>query len=402
MGGSNGIKEYFKNNKLVYPTHLELLKGKTIAIDVSGVIHRAKIHSGKKWWLQFINLMHKFSIYNIQIIIVFDGKPPIEKKDTLEERKNKKEKNKITIQNIIDSNLKDNEIGNDNDNDNNNDNDNDNGNDNGNVNDNGDDNGDGNDNSNVNDKESDQNKINDDLITIHRLSKQTNSIKIKDIEICKQMCKYLGIPYIHIESLEADYIFPYLINNTIVDGVYSEDNDMFLLGCKTVYFGLNYNLNTMYEFIYDDCLHNMKITSEQFNNAFIAAGTWNNDNIEYCKFNETIELIKKYNTIENIIENLDKINIGKISRIIKVPRQFDFNKTRELFNIKLTVKVINEINDFINKFQSIFENAKVNCKNYGQVIFNEINILCENNFKEVCKYNKQVKDYYKNRYNIYI
>ena len=37
------------------------LKSKRIAIDVSGVIHRAKIHSGDKWLLQFINLMNKFS-----------------------------------------------------------------------------------------------------------------------------------------------------------------------------------------------------------------------------------------------------------------------------------------------------------------------------------------------------
>lgn len=396
MGGSNGIKEYLKQNKLVNPIHLGLSKGQTFAIDVSGVIHRAKIHSSDKWWLQFINLMHKFSKYQIKPVIVFDGKPPIEKQDTIDERKFKKEKNKNTIQNILDSNFYtlecdekndfEIEIEIDNEKDSETDNEKE---------------------ARIEarieaKKEAEKVKLNNNLININRLLKQTNHIKTKDIEICKKICKYLGIAYIHIESLEADYIFPYLINNKIVDGVYSEDNDMFLLGCKKVYFGLNYNLNTMYEFSYDDCLCNMKITKDQFNNAFIAAGTWNNDNIEYCKFNETIELIKKYNTIENIIENLDKINLGKITRIIKVPRQFDFVKTRELYNTDLSQYVTNQINVYVSNFQFIAKNIKIDYKNYSDILFNEIELLCGNNTREVYKYNKQVKDYYKNFYDIYL
>jgi len=235
---------------------------------------------------------------------------------------------------------------------------------------------------------------------INKLLKQTNSIKNKDIEICKQICIYMGILFIHIKSLEADYIFPELIIQGIVDGVYSEDNDMFLLGCKRVYFGLNYNLNTIHEFIYDECLFNMNVTSDQFNNAFIAAGTWHNDNIEYCKFNETIKLMIEYNTIENVIANLEKINFGKTSRIIKVPKQFDFIKTREIFNRKLSCKVIKQITNYINNFLYIIENVKINYKKYSEILFDVIDTICDINKKEFLKYKKQIKEYYKNVYDI--
>ena len=393
MAGSNGIKEYLKKKALVNIIHLDSLKGKRIAIDVSGVIHRAKIHSGEKWLLQFINLMHKFSNSNITPIIVFDGKPPVEKSETIEERKKKIEKNKTKINNIMDSF--------------------------GYVNDNSDlnsykyidsldslDSLDSIDSLDIIDSDDSidtnifNNYFNDNLMKINKLLKQTNSIKNKDIELCKQFCIYMGIAFIHIKSLEADYIFPELIIQGIADGVYSEDNDMFLLGCKKVYFGLNYNLNTIHEFIYDECLYTMNVTSDQFNNAFIAAGTWNNDNIEYCKFNETINLMIEYNTIENVIANLEKINFGKTSRIIKVPKQFDFIKTREIFSRKLSSKIQKQISNYINNFLSIIENVKINYKKYSQILFDYIDTICDINKKEFLKYKKQVKEYYKNVYDI--
>ena len=41
---------------------LKDLENIRLAIDVSGIIHRSKIHSNIKWWLQIINLMNKFNI----------------------------------------------------------------------------------------------------------------------------------------------------------------------------------------------------------------------------------------------------------------------------------------------------------------------------------------------------
>jgi len=375
MGKSNGVKEYFKNNSLIKIIKLSNLNGKYIAIDASGMIHRAKIHSRNKWWLQFINLMNKFSNYDIKPIIVFDGKPPIEKKEIIEKRKQRQDKNKDKLNDSLDEGIHLNEE---------------------NI-----DNPDNNDNF--------DNLLKDNLLKINKLENQLMSyIEINDVELCKQICKNMGIPFIHIKSLEADDIFPYLINENIVDGVYSEDNDMFRRGCKQVYFGLDYNLNLIYEFNYDEVISSMNITIKQFNDAYDSAGTdYGTDNLEYCKFTQTIELIIKYGTLENVISNLDKINEGKITRIIKIPKRFDIVKTREILDGELSEKVIKQINETVINFKHIFENVKVKYKEYIAKIFTEIDLLCckeskKESTKESNKYKIQVKEYYKNAFDIYL
>jgi len=353
MGGSNGLKQYIKTEKLCKNTNLRALQNKVIAIDSSGVIHRAKIHSGNdKWFLQIINLIHKFSKYMIKPIFIFDGRPSIEKKNTIDQRKNRQDRIKQKITEIIECNL-------------------------------------------ILDNDKSLKKTN--------LSKQVHSVLLEDIEICKQICIYFGIPFIHIKSLEADDIFPYLINEGIVNGVYSEDNDMFRRCCNTVYFGLDFNLDTIYEFNYDEFIIKENITKEQFNDAFDSSGTdCGTDNLEYCKFPQTIKLIKEYGNLENVIANLDKINEGKQSRIIKVPKQFDFIKVREIFNRKLSEIVIKQIKDSTFGFESLFDKVKLNYKDYSKILFDNIEKICENNICESKKYIYQTKEYYKNVYDIYL
>ena len=387
MGGGNGTKQYLKDNLLVTNKHLEEFRGQTIAFDASGMIHRLMNHSGnKKWWLQFINLIHKFSKYGITPVIVFDGLPCNEKKITIEERKKRQEEIKLKCNNLFNNiifeeereereveeevNLKINSNT-------------------------------GVDNESSVDSEIEKNK-NVNLIKLNLLLKQINSIKVDDIKICKAICILLGILYIHIKSQEADNIFLHLIKNKFVDGIYSEDNDLFRRQCDKVYFGLDYNLDTIYEFNYNECLHKMNITSYQFDNAYDASGTDFNNNLEYCKFKDTIELIRLYGTIEEVIANLDIINLGKTSRIIKVPKQFDYIKTREIFNKKLSKSVIKEITNYINHYKSIIDKEKVKYTEYSQTLFNEIDILCENNKKESYKYIKQIKEFYKNAHAIHV
>ena len=357
MGGSNGFKEYIKNNCLnkgLTIKHLSKCRGQTFAIDISGWIYRGKHHSGQhKWWLQFINFVHKLSKYNIKIIIVFDGKPDIEKEYTIETRKSKQikymnkhlEQETETYKQVLEEQH----------------------------------------------LEQDTNRLNN-----------SKSININDIKLCKKICNKLGIPYIHIESLEADYIFKYLIDNKIANCVLTQDNDMFRLGCKKVFFDLDYNLDNIYIFDYDECLFNMNITIDQFNNAYDASGTDFNSNLEYCKFKETIELMKIYNTIENVIDNLHIINKDKLTRIIKVPKRFNYIMTREIFNRPLSDKVIKQLKYTISSFQSIFDNILINIPEYSKQLFNDIESISGINEKEKLKYIGQVKDYCKNVYNIYL
>ena len=348
MGGSNGTKQYIIDNDLAQRIKLSDING-IVAIDASCFIYRAKHNFGNKWWLEMFNFLQKF---NFKILFVFDGKPDNSKLECIKKRKEKQDKNEEKNEEKNESSLDNIDIM---------------------------DNMDNNTNSSNNIK---------------------NSINIKDIKKCKNICKLLGIPYIHIESLEADDIFPYLINSGFVDGVFSQDNDMIRRGCKIIYCDMDYNENTILEIKYDLCLQSMGVTSVQFNNAYDASGTDYNDNITYCKFKVNIELMKQYNTIENVIANLDIINQGKTSRIIKVPKNLDFAKTRENFDRKLSEKVTNEIDIQVRNFHLRLNNTKFSILEFSKQIFDEITNITSSNTKESFKYIKKVKEYYNNIFDI--
>jgi 5'-3' exonuclease len=375
MGGSNGVKQFLKNNFLVNNIQnsqnsqekidnqnsqekidnqnnqekinnqnnqeqqdnqcikilkLQDLNDKLVAIDASGFIYRAKNNFGvDKWWLEIFNFIQKFKY---KVLFVFDGQPPPNKLTCIKKRKEREEK--------------------------------------------------------VEEKSN-----------INNVKYIKNSIKLEDINKCKEVCDYLGIPYLHIETVEADEIFPYLIECGIVDSVFSQDNDMIRRGCKNIYCDIDYNNNTILKINYDLCLTQLNITREQFNNAYDSAGTDYNDNLEYCKFKDTIELMRIYGTIEKVLSNLDNINSGKIVRIIKSPKSFNFIKTREIFDRKLPESIIQEINSKINNFQNKFNNIKLHIVEYGIKLFNKIEMISD---KDANKYIKKVKSYYLDVFDLYL
>ena len=69
-------------------TPLSDLKDKQIAVDIS--IYMYKFKQNGDLIDGVFNMINIFQKHNIQPIFVFDGKPPIEKQDILNERYNKK------------------------------------------------------------------------------------------------------------------------------------------------------------------------------------------------------------------------------------------------------------------------------------------------------------------------
>ena len=70
--------------------HLRSYRGQTIALDFPNIacrfLHRAD--NLTSFLFEFINLMHKFERYGIDILIVFYGRPRDEKQLVIEHRKN--------------------------------------------------------------------------------------------------------------------------------------------------------------------------------------------------------------------------------------------------------------------------------------------------------------------------
>lgn len=318
MGISNGCCSFLDNlymNKDVSENkkiRLHTLKGKTIAVDIMGFIYRGMIRY-KKNWIQSINfLIKKFNDYNIKLVFVFDDNPSNNNKEhVFMKRQERHVKQKLMHQEKI--NQESNQIIN-------------------------------------------QNLDNlDNLEKLDNLDEEYAQPKINKSVIleCEELCDKLGISRIRIKGKEADEIFKFLVDNNIVDGCYSQDNDLLRRGCKVLFYNLEYkinNLDTICVINYDLLLSDLDITSEQFNDSYDLAGTEYNDNLTYCKFKDTLIYIKKYGSLENVLANLDEINNEKTSRIIKIPERFNYLKTREIFSKQLTKKNIYDIMDLVNKF----------------------------------------------------
>ena len=318
MGISNGCCSFLDNfymNKDVSENkkiRLHTLKGKTIAVDIMGFIYRGMIRY-KKNWIQSINfLIKKFNDYNIKLVFVFDDNPSNNNKEhVFMKRQERHVKQKLMHQEKI--NQESNQIIN-------------------------------------------QNLDNlDNLEKLDNLDEEYAQPKINKSVIleCEELCDKLGISRIRIKGKEADEIFKFLVDNNIVDGCYSQDNDLLRRGCKVLFYNLEYkinNLDTICVINYDLLLSDLDITSEQFNDSYDLAGTEYNDNLTYSKFKDTLIYIKKYGSLENVLANLDEINNEKTSRIIKIPERFNYLKTREIFSKQLTKKNIYDIMDLVNKF----------------------------------------------------
>ena len=70
---------------------LQTYKNKTLVIDLSIFLYRILHNNPKNYLSGVINLIAKFKKFSIDVIFVFDGKPPREKHDTLNKRRKSKD-----------------------------------------------------------------------------------------------------------------------------------------------------------------------------------------------------------------------------------------------------------------------------------------------------------------------
>ena len=311
--------------------HLSMLSGKTIAFDFTNKLYRFLYRSNNNmaYILEFINLIHKFQKYKINLVFVFDGKPIEEKQYVIEHRKAYREKLIRKIDEMTE-------------------------------------------NSDSSDEYAD---------TIKHLSKKTNTVKNSYIVECKKLFDVLGIAYIHIEDVEADAIFRYLLETGNADGCFSGDMDVVAYGCHTILKDLDYRKDTVQIIKYDLLLDTLGVSSEQFLYTCILSGTDYNNSLKRSKFEINLELIKKYKTIEGIMCNLEEINNDQPDEYKKsFPKRFNWENTFAVFNedissdaqieidallyyfyknkMQKTKKTINKIQDYVNNINCLDKDKK--------------------------------------------
>lgn len=335
------VNKLTNTSKSTQVASLSTFSGKTIAFDFTNQLYRFLYRSAEanSYLLEFINLIHKFQKYNINLIFVFDGKPIEEKQYVIDHRKEYREKLIKKIEEITE-NLTENSDSSD-----------------------------------------------ESTETIIHLTKKTNTVKSSYIIKCKELFDILGVSYIHVENVEADAIFRHLLDNDYADACFSGDMDVLAYGCHTILKDLDYRNDTVLHIDYNNLLNDLQVSSDQFLYACILSGTDYNNSLKKSKFEINLELIRNYDTIDNIINNLPEINSTLPEEFHKsLPKRFDWKNTYEVFTELISLNAQDQIAECIgySSFNQTFQNQTFQTQN------NQSNQSNKN--KQIMKI-KKIKDY---------
>ena len=229
--------------------HMSDLSGKRIAVDISIYLYK---YEADDTLLESIYLMLAiFQYYNVIPIFIFDGKPPVEKRELLQKRKS----DKIQAQDEY-NRLKDKLVSN-----------------------------------------TDNDDVQDIINTMDQLKKQFIHISREKIEMVKSLIRAWGCTY-YDAPCEADELCALLVPKKKVWACMSEDMDMFVYGCNRVlrYFSLiSHNVVLYYM---KGILSEINMTQKEFKEICVISGTDYNINAN-GKHNEInllqmIKLFKKY------------------------------------------------------------------------------------------------------------
>ena len=304
-----GIKNLFKLIKTYAPNSIKYknitdYKGKFIVLDAHMVIYQYVIairNTGNdlqnkegKLTSHILGVISKAQLLlknNIIPIFVFDGKAPVFKKKTLNKRKVTKEKNKKKL-----------------------------------------------------DTCEEKDKI--------KYFKRSYTLKKEQINECKQILKLFGIPVI-TSSTEADPLCAWLVKNNLAYGVATEDMDLLTFGSNKLIRKLkNGKKNSIIEITLSDVLKELKLNINEFIDLCILLGSDYLPTIKKIGFKRAYEIIQKYKTLNNFINNDPKVK----SKFYEIPDDYNYEIIHKYFlkpSLKTTKLKIQLQKPKINKIKKI-------------------------------------------------
>ena len=311
--GIKGLNRFLKDNastaiKLV---SLAELSGKKIAIDIS--IYMYKYASDGVLIENIYLMLSIFRHYNIIPIFIFDGKPPTEKKELLQKRREDKKAAEKEF-NILKNKLHMNE-------------------------------------------DMDEAEKQEIISNMDILKKKFINISKTDIELVKSLIRAYGASYYDAPG-EADEICALLNIKGKVWATLSEDMDMFVYGCQRVvrYISLLNHTAVLYDV--KGILENLDITQRELREICILSGTdynsMNDESKNAPNLYSTLKLFKKYfkerklgkihidtQFYDWLQENTEYIQ--DIELLKKIYLMFDLNNKNNINNIQVfeNIKIMN-------------------------------------------------------------
>lgn len=299
MGIQNLVSFLRKKFPSVFkPIHLSELAYKKVAIDVFYYICILKYRFGEKFLYHILRMISVLRKNDIHLVMVFDGKAPIDKNGEKKERREAKEKTKDKISEI-ETALEELSL-------------------NGTI-------------SEVLLEFQKKRKINDDTLflkknivnvkgieaEIKKMKQQMFQISPANIADMKQLLKLCNVPYIEAVE-EAETTCASLCIDGKVDAVLSEDTDVLAYGTPVFLTKADFSESACMRIDYSELLTTLKMTSKQFRDFCILCGTDYNKNIPGVGIVGAYNYILKFEKIENITPSVD-------ASILNYPR------VRELF-----------------------------------------------------------------------
>lgn len=377
MGIKNLTNIIKKNSKKsIEYTKLNKLYGKTLSIDTSIFLYKY-LYNDSDYLYCFLKQILKLLKNGIIPLYVFDGKPPEEKNELLNERRTKKQIIKVKIKLL--KKIKDNnekiingeEI-----------------------------------NNNIDDIEysnitkemkekiykdlSERYKDNNNIETeLNKQNKKLIYVTDKHINDLINMLDILGIPYLRTNN-EAEIVCAQLNRHNIVNGCITEDSDYLTNGGNYQIRNFNLNNNNIILYKYHEILKDLDLNCDQFIDLCILYGCDYTTTIKGIGQIKGLKLIKQYKSIEGIIKYINNNNTNFI-----IPKDFYYEKARSIFknelytkkelkNIKKNIKL--KISD-IDKINKLIDNRAIVIKEY---YIKEINNL-HNYYNKIIKYKKKKK-----------
>ena len=253
--------------------HLRQLYGEKICIDTSIYIYRYK--SMESLIEKFYLMCSIFKNYNIIPLFVFDGKPPEEKRDELNRRRENREKAWKKYDELKEK------FG------------------------------------------STPNKHQEKKL--ETLKRSIVRVKKEDIINIKNLILSMGFKYIEAEG-EADKLCAALVRKNKVYGVLTEDMDLFAYGCPVVFRYISLINHTIMMYNLKDILKKLKISLENFQLLCVMSGT------DYLKTNKNVfyylNCYKKSKYMQfdkwlQIHNNLTDENYENIMNILSIYQNLD-------------------------------------------------------------------------------
>jgi flap endonuclease-1 len=351
---------------------LESYRGMKLALDLSIFLYKAKYNNG-----EIVELITKLILRllknHITPVFVFDGKPPKEKDEVLQYRRERKnimkikkiivekclelDRSNLTVfQNNINDFIQENSFS-----------------------------------SYIDDEEINFyfNKNDEELEReIEKIGKKIIYISAEDIEICKNLFDLFGIKYIHAPC-EAECLVAILCKNNLVDGCISEDSDILANGGFLFLRNLSPDKNTIEEYCLHGILESMQFNYDEFLDLCILCGCDYTSKINGLGPITAYKIIQKYGNIEEFL---------KINNKYIIPENFNYVKARDLFKNPISKDIFDKIDKDFKMNQPKIELLKLFIKKNSKLKDKYFKIIDDNlinyylNIENMNEYDYNKKD----------